>query len=78
LLRAEPGFAPGFFFWRAVNGTIAGALQLIGGDSDPLYGRSWPGAAVPNVRRKQTMENNIGQIGEGLLCGASPTASHRP
>src|SRR5207249_282699 len=31
----------------------------------------WPGAAVPNVRRKQTMEN-IGQIGEGLLYGASP------
>jgi hypothetical protein len=26
----------------------------------------------PNVRRKQTIENNIGQIGEGLLCGASP------
>src|SRR5438128_1008922 len=38
---------------------------------------SWPGAAVPNVRRKQTMEN-IGQIGEGLLYGASPTGSRRP
>jgi hypothetical protein len=35
------------------------------------YGCLWPGAAVPSVRRKQTKEN-IGQIGEGLLCGASP------
>ena len=36
-----------------------------------FYDGCWPGAAVPNVRPTQTMEN-IGQIDEGPLCGASP------